>query len=236
MGVAFRELPVGRSRWRLPQSRDRGLQGSTHCGYCVHGSHLLPMDHDRQDASTPATRCAIGIMPVAVSLSNAPPTATPSSVMGQFGRGERKQATLRHLNVPAILPAGDRGYGGGALVATGYTSPGYWRMTRSSSSAVIGRPVRLRHSSSAPAIHSRRSRTLRRGRCTTGEHGQVAQTGEAPRTGLRELRATETRRRKQLGEVQARAADVRTRLATLRAVVASAVPGPGRVDPFDIIA
>jgi hypothetical protein len=28
--------------------------------------------------------CAIGIMPVAVSLSNAPPTATPSSVMGRL--------------------------------------------------------------------------------------------------------------------------------------------------------
>jgi len=86
MGVAFRELPGGRSRWRLPQSRDRGLQRSTHCGYCVHGTHLLPMDHDRQDVSTPATRCAAGIMPVAVSLSNAPPTATPSSVMGSFHR------------------------------------------------------------------------------------------------------------------------------------------------------
>jgi hypothetical protein len=56
MGVAFRELPGGRSQWRLPQSRDRGLQGSAHCGYCVHGSHLLPTDHDRQDASTPAAR------------------------------------------------------------------------------------------------------------------------------------------------------------------------------------
>ena len=64
MGVAFRGLPVGRSQWRLPQSRDRGLQGSTHCGYCVHGSHLLPMDHDRRNASRPATRCAIGIAPV----------------------------------------------------------------------------------------------------------------------------------------------------------------------------
>jgi hypothetical protein len=84
MGVAFRELPGGRSRRRLPQSRDRGLQRSTHCGYCVHGTHLLPMDHDRQDVSTPATRYAAGIMPVAVSLSNAPPTATPSSVMGQI--------------------------------------------------------------------------------------------------------------------------------------------------------
>ena len=81
MGVAFRGLPVGRSRWRLPQSRDRALQGSTHYGYCVHGSHLLPMDHDRGNDRTPATRCAIGIKPVAVSLSNAPPTATPSSVM-----------------------------------------------------------------------------------------------------------------------------------------------------------
>jgi hypothetical protein len=84
MGVAFRELPGGRSRWRLPQSRDRGLQGSTHCGYCVHGSHLLPMDHDPRDAITPATRSATGIMPVAVSLSNAPPTATPSSVMSRL--------------------------------------------------------------------------------------------------------------------------------------------------------
>ena len=62
MGVAFRELPGGRSRWRLPQSRDREMQRSTHCGYCVHGTHLLPMDHDRQDVSTPATRCAAGIM------------------------------------------------------------------------------------------------------------------------------------------------------------------------------
>jgi hypothetical protein len=84
MGVAFRGLPVGRSQLRLPQSRDRALQGSTHYGYCVHGSHLLPMDHDHGNDRTPATRCAIGIKPVAVSLSNAPPTATPSSVMGRF--------------------------------------------------------------------------------------------------------------------------------------------------------
>jgi len=61
MGVAFRELPVGRSQLRLSQSRDRALQGSTHCGYCVHGSHLLPIDHDRRNANRPATRCAIGI-------------------------------------------------------------------------------------------------------------------------------------------------------------------------------
>src|SRR5258707_9670462 len=84
MGVAFRGLPVGRSQLRLPQSRDRALQGSTHYRYCVHGSHLLPMDHDHGNDRTPATRCAIGIKPVAVSLPNAPPTATPSSVMGRF--------------------------------------------------------------------------------------------------------------------------------------------------------
>jgi hypothetical protein len=73
MGVAFRELPVGHSQLRLPQSRDRARQESTHSGYCVHGSHLLPIDHDRRNANRPATRCAIGIGMVAVSLSNASP-------------------------------------------------------------------------------------------------------------------------------------------------------------------
>ena len=86
MGVAFRGLPIGRSQLRLPQSRDRALQGSTHYGYCVHGSHLLPVDHDHRNGRTPATRCAIGIKPVAVSLSNAQPTATPSSVMSLIRR------------------------------------------------------------------------------------------------------------------------------------------------------
>jgi hypothetical protein len=28
---------AGRSRWRLPQPRDRELQGSTHCGYAFMG-------------------------------------------------------------------------------------------------------------------------------------------------------------------------------------------------------
>src|SRR3984957_11910467 len=41
-GAALRELRLGRSRWRLPQSRDHGLQARTHCKYCVHGSHLPP--------------------------------------------------------------------------------------------------------------------------------------------------------------------------------------------------
>ena len=55
MGVALRELPGGRSRWRLAQPRDRGLQGNTHCGYCIHGSHLLPVVHDHGKIITPAT-------------------------------------------------------------------------------------------------------------------------------------------------------------------------------------
>jgi hypothetical protein len=55
-GVALRGLPVGRSHWRLPQSRDRGRRGSTHYGYRVHGSHLLLIAHDQWDVSTPATR------------------------------------------------------------------------------------------------------------------------------------------------------------------------------------
>jgi hypothetical protein len=35
--------------------------GSTHYGHCVHGSHLPPMDHDRRNGRTPATRDATGI-------------------------------------------------------------------------------------------------------------------------------------------------------------------------------
>ncbi len=58
MGVAFRELPLWRSRWRLAESRDRVLRGSTHFGYCVHGSHLLLIDHDQRDSNTALTGCA----------------------------------------------------------------------------------------------------------------------------------------------------------------------------------
>jgi len=42
------------------------------------------MDHDCWNDGTPATRCATDIVPVAASLSNAPPTATPSSAMSPF--------------------------------------------------------------------------------------------------------------------------------------------------------
>jgi hypothetical protein len=67
-GVAFRELRVGRSRWRLPQSRHPGLQGSTHCGYCVHGSHLLPMDYDPPNISVPATATRSSVMSPTIPL------------------------------------------------------------------------------------------------------------------------------------------------------------------------
>ncbi len=83
MGVASRELPGGRSRWRLPKSRDRALQRSTHCGYCLHGIHLLPIDHDqvktlawRRRDRQPASCGFPG------RFSNAPMTATPSSATG----------------------------------------------------------------------------------------------------------------------------------------------------------
>ena len=45
-----------------------------------------------------------------------------------------------------------------------YRSPGYRRSTRSSSSAVIGRPVSRRCFASAPAMNSARARSLRRRR------------------------------------------------------------------------
>ena len=72
MGAAFRDVPGGRSRSRLPQSRDRGRRGSTRCGYCVHGAHLLPTDHDHRNDRTPATRSATGIQPAAAPPPNAP--------------------------------------------------------------------------------------------------------------------------------------------------------------------
>src|ERR1700694_2456540 len=115
MGVAFRELPGGRSQLRLPQSRDRALQGSTHYGYCVHGSHLPPMDHDHGNDRTPATRCARH-QPVAVSLSNAPPTATSSSVMGRLCRQDAHGPTPPTLSIVMRVryPGGESG--GGKLV------------------------------------------------------------------------------------------------------------------------
>src|SRR6185437_6254756 len=90
-GVAFRELPVRRSRWRLPQSRDRGLQGSTHCRFCVHGSHLHSIHHDRRDYSTPATPSAIGITPVTVSLPTESPSYTTSSMMSRLTSSARSR-------------------------------------------------------------------------------------------------------------------------------------------------
>jgi len=47
------------------------------------------MDHDRRDISTPGEHSSIGIMPVAMSLSNAPPTTTPH--LRWVGRRRRRQ-------------------------------------------------------------------------------------------------------------------------------------------------
>jgi hypothetical protein len=60
------------------------------------------MDHDHWNDRTPATRSATGVKPIAVSLSNAPPTATPSSVMGRLRPQARKggtvSATVLHMS------------------------------------------------------------------------------------------------------------------------------------------
>ena len=63
---------------------------------------------------------------------------------------------------------------------TGYICPGYGRRTRSSSSAVIGRPVRLRLSCSAPAMSSSRSRRrgpMRRDDCRVNQRSNVLDSG-----------------------------------------------------------
>src|SRR4051812_19070396 len=61
------------------------------------------MNHDRQDDRTPATRCATGIMPVAVSPSNAPPPPTPSGVGHVFLAVHRSTSMQvgRHTETPA---------------------------------------------------------------------------------------------------------------------------------------
>src|SRR5687767_1767079 len=77
MGVASREMPGGALPVATTSVARSWTAGSTHCGHCVHGSHLLSMDRDRRDVRTPATRCATGFRPVALSQSNAQPTLTP---------------------------------------------------------------------------------------------------------------------------------------------------------------
>jgi hypothetical protein len=48
------------------------------------------MDHDRQYVSTPATRCAAGIMPVAVSLSNGPARASGPDLPSAIAAGDTR--------------------------------------------------------------------------------------------------------------------------------------------------
>src|SRR4029453_16310578 len=91
-GVALHGLPVGRSHWRLPQSRDRGRRGSTHYGYCVHGSPLSLIDHDQRDVSTP------GDAPRRHHAGAAPMWNAPSPL--QFDRApfcpRQRRAVLMH--------------------------------------------------------------------------------------------------------------------------------------------
>jgi hypothetical protein len=128
MGVAFRGLPVGRSQWRLPQSRDRGLRGSTHCGYCVHGSHLLLVDHDHWDVSTPGdavrNRHYAGCRPAverAVTaarvwderLSAASSSTSPIPIQGAFSLTELDlRIALRPARGQGRVPPGMQGPAG----------------------------------------------------------------------------------------------------------------------------
>ena len=56
MGVAFRELPGGRSGGDYLSRAIVDCRGAPTVDTAFMGSHLLPTDHDREDASTPAAR------------------------------------------------------------------------------------------------------------------------------------------------------------------------------------
>ena len=116
MGVAFRELPVRRSQRRLAQSRDRGLQGSAQCGYCVHWSHLLlPTGHDRLDASTPggtSTRSASCRLPP--RLAECPVSARPGTSSWPT-KSETTSATTCTASAPHT--SGNAGASGNARVS-----------------------------------------------------------------------------------------------------------------------
>jgi len=138
----FESCLSGRSRWRLPQSRDRGLQGSTHYGYCVHGSHLLPMDHDRRNASTPA------------SLSNVPSAAairlpSPSpSAHTQLALVERSECHrwFTTLNYPARPPL--------VRLDVASTRPDACVWTRATSLSRPRRPQQFRRRRASPRLRS----------------------------------------------------------------------------------
>ena len=70
------------------------------------------MDHDRRNSSSPATRWATGFMQVAVSLSNAPPNATPSSVMSPLlhpsAAASHSQSSLAERAVFALVSLAGR--------------------------------------------------------------------------------------------------------------------------------
>jgi len=77
MGVAFRRLAVGRSRWRLVQSRDRGRQGSTTVVTAFMGLTSFRRITIARTLAYGGASQRSASMPIAVSLWNAPPTAPP---------------------------------------------------------------------------------------------------------------------------------------------------------------
>jgi hypothetical protein len=55
------------------------------------------MDHDHRNDRTPATQCATGIKPAAVSLANAPPAAVHGGVRDPVPRVRRPELGRRDL-------------------------------------------------------------------------------------------------------------------------------------------
>lgn len=102
------------------------------------------MDHDRRNANRPATRCAIGIATVAVSLSNAsPPDRYTLDCEGATSKaGKRPFRSLAGRSARVLTPMdalpgrcaqagaklGSITYGLGSTRGPGYRSAGrYWR-------------------------------------------------------------------------------------------------------------
>lgn len=60
MGVALRELPDSALPVATSSAARSWTAGSTHCGYSIHGSHLLRPGHDHGNLGTPAGPGATG--------------------------------------------------------------------------------------------------------------------------------------------------------------------------------
>src|SRR4029453_16222769 len=103
MGVASRELPGGALPMATTSVARSWTAGEHPLRIRVHGSHLLPMDHDRRNDRSPAPGCATGISPVAVSPPAAQPPPTPirEATTPQTGEGACGR-------LPGCIPASKR--------------------------------------------------------------------------------------------------------------------------------